>query len=269
MASIELTGTKRALPYEPILLNIWINDPVIEKIRLKLDDLISLMRPLNYNLEKPKLRLKEIEFLVSKLEVENTLTLILAANIPEDIKLSSIIVEGIDSQDNVKLMGTHDVLIMIPNIELSGTTERDKKGQTIISIKMEKVNEMVTTFFNEFKIKILDTKGKKVSFDVIKISDEDYLENLDDIPPIFNPDNFIKEFIIYSNSPCIMYVKARFSDLHENEYKSNICKLYLEPPAKMREEELEKKENVLPVTFSSIQGIEPISSAGTLSAVTT
>lgn len=267
MASLEITGTERALPFEPILLNIWINDPLIEKIRLVLDDLLSLKIPLNYFFETPKFSSKTIEFLISELKLKNTLTLILHSAIPKNMKLSSIKVEGIDTEGNVKLMGTHNVLIMIPKLELSGRTERDNEGHTIISMKMEKINEMVSTFFNEFDIKILDSNHKNIHFKIIKFTEEEYLKNLETMPPIFNYENFIKGFVIYTREPCTMHVRARFSDLQENEYKSNTCELYLDPPVKTGEKEVRMGENILSVMFSSIQGIEPMYSVDTGSSI--
>ena len=102
----------------------------------------------------------------------------------------------------------------------------------IQEIKLEKKNIEITTFFKNLKVSCIDHNSKKdVNVKIIRFSEDEYVENLDKIPIIFDIDTAIKEIIIHSNSTVELSVQACYNDLKNNEYESNKATIILRPIA--------------------------------------
>lgn len=233
---MKILGTERALVGEKIVLNISILKNGISKVLLSLSNSLRLIETFNYDLHKKYFSQKVLSFEISNFKFGNNLTLgFLSEKLEPESSNASIEIKALDIEENVKEMSIFDIEILKPEINVD-ITSGEKPEEYII--KLEKKNTEITTFFETLKVYCIDHNSKKeVNAEIIRFSEDEYIENLDKIPIIFDIDTAIKEIIIHSNSPVELSVQACYHDLKNNKYESNRATIVLQPIAERIKEE--------------------------------
>ena len=244
---MKISGKERALANERIVLNISLLKEGIANVKLTLSESLSLITTYNYELERKFFSKKEILFEVNKFKFENSLALgFISEKLDDTQDFASIKIEALDIEKNVKEMSVFDIEILKPEINVE-ITSRNKEGQ--FNIKLEKRNNEITTYFKGLEISAIDFLTKeKVKIKILHFSEEEYVENLDDIPVIFNIETAIKGIIISSNNKIELTIYACYHDLLGNDYESNRATFGLEPP----KESLEEEEFITNPVFNTI-----------------
>ncbi|MHA1195165.1 MAG: hypothetical protein ACTSRH_07790 [Promethearchaeota archaeon] len=244
---MKISGTERALPNEKIILNISIMKESISKVILYLSDSLSLKFSYNYDLDKKFFSKKKIIFEVSKFKFENNLTLgFISEQLEDSEKYAHIKIEALDIKENVKEMSIFDIEIIKPEIEIE---IEQGEIQDQLFIKLEKKNNEITAFFEGLDLSAVDYYSEDpVKIKVIHFSEEEYVENLDKIPIIFDIDTAIKEIIIFSNNKVKLKISARYRDILGNKYESNKASIILKPPGT----EIEKEEFITNPIFNAV-----------------
>jgi hypothetical protein len=233
---MKILGKERALAKEPIILNISLLKEGIANVKLTLSESLSLLTTYNYDLERNFFSKKEILFEVSKFNFENNLALGFISEKLDDTKEhASIKIEALDIEKSIKEMSVFDIEILKPEIHVK-ITSRNKEGQ--MNIKLEKRNNEITTYFEGLEISAIDFQTKqKVKVNIVRFSEEEYVDNLDNIPIIFDIETAIKEIVIFSNNKIELTIHACYRDLLGNDYESNKATIKLKPPKESLEEE--------------------------------
>ena len=233
---MKISGTERALPMEKIVLNISLLKTGISKLFFSLSPSLRLIKAYNYDLEKRYFFKKIITFEVSKFKFENNLALGFLFENEESKDINAYIeVKALDMEENIKEMSIFDIEILKPEIHINIASENEPEK---LNIELEKRVTEITTYFKGLKISAIDQNTKNdVKVEIIRFSEEEYIENMDKIPIIFDIDSAIKEIIIYSNSTVKLNIQACYSDLLNNEYESNKSTIILQPNIEIQEEE--------------------------------
>lgn len=244
---MKISGKERALAKEPIVLNISLLKEGIANIKLTLSESLSLITTYNYELEKKFFSKKEILFEVSKFKFENSLALgFISEKLDDTRDYASVKIEALGFEKSVKEMSVFDIEILKPDIYVEITSE-NKEGQ--FNIKLEKRNNEITTYFKDIEISAVDFQTKeKIKIEILHFSEEEYVENLDNIPIIFDIKTAIKDIIIFSNNKIELTIYACYNDLLGNDYESNKATFGLEPP----KESLEEEEFITNPVFNTI-----------------
>ncbi|MHA1251735.1 MAG: hypothetical protein ACTSRP_17225 [Candidatus Helarchaeota archaeon] len=243
-------GTERALPKEPIVLNITLLKEGIVKIRITLSKSIQLRKTYNYDLERKEIIKKEISFEVSKFKFENNLALLFSSEKLDDSEnKASIKIEAVDIENKVKEMSIFEIEILKPLISVK-LRKGNKPNQLEIEIKKE--DREVGAVIKKFEFSAFDVEtNHPVKINVIKYSLEEFIANIDDIPIIFDWKVAFKEIVINSIKPIILSMKAIYMDSLGNEYSSNTARITLKP-AMIREVARERREIVANPIFNAI-----------------
>lgn len=243
---MKISGTERALPGEKIFLNISVLKEGISRVLLDLSPELRLFATFNYDLHKKNFSQKKLTFELKDFKFENNLTLgFLSKKLENDHKYTSIEIKAMDIENNLKEMSIFDIEILKPeiNVEIAPGENPDE-----LFIKLEKVNK-ISTYFRDLNVSAIDLNKKKiVKVDSVRFSEEEFVDNLDKIPIIFDIDSAIKKIIIHSNSSVELSLHARYYDTLSNEYESNKATIILHPFV----EELEEKEFITVPIFNTI-----------------
>jgi len=217
---MKISGTERALVGEPIVLYMSLLKNGISKILISFSSSLRLTKAFNYELDKRSFFKKTISFETSKFMFDNNLTLEFVSKKPGSGEFNaSIHIKALDIEENVKEMSVFDIEILKPEIHIDITQENEPEN---LNIKLEKKISEITTFFKGLKVSAKDYITKKdVKVEIIRFSEEEYVENLENIPIIFDIDSAIKEIVIHSNSTVELNMHACYYDLLNNEYESN------------------------------------------------
>lgn len=231
-----ISGTERALMGERIILNISILREGISKILLSLNNSLRLVNTFNYELDKKSYNKRNLLFEVSKFDFKNHLVLglILEKN-DQEANIASVEIKALDVEEKIKEMSIFDIEILKPEIHIEISTG-DKPEN--FNFKLEKKNAEISTFFKGLEISAVEINTKKpVKVEIIHFSEEEYIDNLDKIPVIFDIDNAIKDIIIHSNSTIELEAYACYFDQLNNEYNSNKSTIIMKPLQDLDEEE--------------------------------
>lgn len=256
---MKISGTERALVGENILLNVTLLKNGISNIIISLSPSLKLKKTYNYELDKKYFSKKTISFEIDKFSFENNLTLgFLSEKLEEEENIASIEIKAFDVGENLKEMSVFDIEILKPEISIeikSGNEPED------LNIKLEKKFYEITTLFTGLQVSAKNYNTKqKIKVEIVRFSEEEYIENLDKIPILFDIDTAIKSIIIHSNSTVELSLHACYHDLLGTEYESNKATIIIDPI----KEEYEEEEFVTTPIFNTIgfetPGIATISS---------
>ena len=235
---MKISGKERALPKENITLNISILKSGIFKLRILLDESLSLIKSYNYDLKPYYYSKKKIEFEISHFQYKNHLTLGFSSEKSEENKdYVTIQIEALDVRNEIKEMSKFDIFILKPEITVNMTSKREKENE--INIKIEKKNSEVGAYFKGFAFDVKDYHtNKDVKFKINHFTEDEYIDQLDIIPIIFDIDTAIKNILIMGNKPVKLIIYAKYNDRLGNEYESNKASIIMEPIS----EEVEENE---------------------------
>ncbi len=234
---MKISSTERALVGENIIVNISLLKSGISNILVSLSSSLRLIKSFNYDLGRREYSKNIISFEVSKFNFKNNLTLgFKSEKLDSDEFQASIEIKALDIEENVKEMSVLDIEVLKPDIYIEITKGNNPEN---FNIKLEKKSIEITTLFKDLEVSAKDKATKKeVKLDIIRFSEEEYIERMDDIPILFDIDTAIKEIIIHSNSTIELKIKARYYDLLGSDYESNEATIILEPTKeKIKEEE--------------------------------
>lgn len=226
---MKISGKERALPKEKIVLNISMFRSGIFKLRLLLDESLSLFKSYNYDLEPIYFSKKKIEFEISRFQYKNHLTLGFRSEKPvEDKEYVTIQIEALDVRNEIKEMSKFEVAILKPEITVSMTSIREREND--INIKIEKKNSEVGAYFKGLAFDVKDYyTDEDVDFKINHFTEDEYIDELDKIPIIFDIDTAIKSILILENKLVKLIIHAKYDDSLGNEYESNKASITLEP----------------------------------------
>ncbi|HEC37545.1 hypothetical protein LCGC14_2133890 [marine sediment metagenome] len=233
---MKISGTERALVGENILIHISLLKNSISNILISLSSSLKLIKSFNYNLDRRNYSKNVISFEVSKFNFENNLTLgFKSEKLNSEEYQASIEIKALDIEENVKEMSIFDIEILKPEIHIEITHGNKPED---LNIKLEKKINEVTTFFKDLNVSAKDYITKKnVKVEIIRFSEEEYIDKMDDIPILFDIDSAIKKIIIHSNSTIELNIKACYHDLFDNNYESNEATIILQPIVEKTKEE--------------------------------
>lgn len=233
MSSFEIFHPKRVLPNERFPFVLQVNDSSLNEIKISLDEGLKMNRALNYDLEKIKKEKDMLRFSIPHFQFENNLALELITEKTENTKSVGISIKGIGNNNDEILSYRTTLVVLVPQIEVhSEIIEEEQKQEQYLHIEMKNRDKNISVFFDQFLISAREKESNEiVKIDIVNMDEFEYLKKLEDIPPLFTPDNLIKEILIHTLNSCVLSVQAQYHDLKGNIYRSNHSEVTCKPLA--------------------------------------